>query len=461
MRFLRSLMGVITTATVAFSALSSPLAGAQTFVDKYPETPQLNPQLPIVETTHGSDHLKANILNPHPVCNSGEDYRTVVYKVSDNFIPAGTISATNLSANPIPLTQDLGKSQSISLNIHGDRTDTTSMNFGGSASKDGASGSFGISKSIVTKIGGSFSYSLSWNAGQKIGPYEIQPGYTGEATYGFRTVHLDGTQQYCKPNGTWSNPTPWRVLVPMKNQVEVKVYKDLADSWLGTVPAEQPDPELPVLPELPELPVLPEISEPDTSVAGPEVSDGADKEPEVITEDTTDPDDPAGANATAPQEPAAYDLEPYFTVAAGKSPGFAGLVAIRVKNVGTKRYYQDNLATRFRVDVHTASGPEGVDRLITPGWFNGAYTRDLGFNEATSTRSFEVTLSNTINPGSTQLIANLNFGDGATREGRIRNYITVTQIGRIPGDTSTYNDQNVDSRENTFDHMKRHNRGIF
>lgn len=71
-------------AAIVAAAVASP-ASAITKEEHYPETPKLNPTLPIVNTTHGSDHIKANILNPHPVCNSGEDYRTVVYKVDDKF----------------------------------------------------------------------------------------------------------------------------------------------------------------------------------------------------------------------------------------------------------------------------------------------------------------------------------------------------------------------------------------
>ncbi|PKZ40657.1 hypothetical protein CYJ76_11970, partial [Kytococcus schroeteri] len=103
----------------------------------------------IVNTTHGSDHIKANILNPHPVCNSGEDYRTVVYKVDDKFTPAGTISATNQSKNTIPLTQELSKTQTISISIKGDRTETTSVNLGGEGSAKDAKGSVGIAYELA------------------------------------------------------------------------------------------------------------------------------------------------------------------------------------------------------------------------------------------------------------------------------------------------------------------------
>lgn len=177
---------------------------------------------------------------------------------------------------------------------------------------------------------------------------------------------------------------------------------------------------------------------------------------------------PAGDAAEKPAKDEAeqsgekYDLKPEIRVAAGKSAGFAGLVSISAKNVGSEIYYQDFPATTFRIDVHTEKGPKGVDRLITPGWFNGAYTRDLGFDKEKSVRSFEVTLSNPVNPGDSQLLANLNFGDGKTKLGRLVNYITVTQTGRLEEDKSTSNDQNVDSREvTTTDVMHKPTKGLF
>ena len=168
------------------------------------------------------------------------------------------------------------------------------------------------------------------------------------------------------------------------------------------------------------------------------------------------------AEDEAEQSGEKYDLKPEIRVAAGKAAGFAGLVSISAKNVGSETYYQDFPATSFRIDVHTEKGPKGVDRLITPGWFNGAYTRDLGFDKEKSVRSFEVTLSNPVNPGDSQLLANLNFGDGKTKLGRLENYITVTQTGRLEEDKSTSNDQNVDSREvTTTDVMHKPTKGLF
>lgn len=164
---------------------------------------------------------------------------------------------------------------------------------------------------------------------------------------------------------------------------------------------------------------------------------------------------------SAPSTGKKHDLRPAIRVAGGKVPGFAGLVSISAENVGTEDYYAEFPAITFRIDVKTESGPKGVDRLITAGHFNGAYTRDLGFDKATSTRSFEVTLSNPIEAGEGKLLANLNFGDGMTKKGRIINYITVTQVGRLEDDKSTNNDQKVDSRKVTKTDLGRSNKGLF
>lgn len=191
------------------------------------ETPATDAELPIVNTQHKSDHLKATILNPRPVCNALKDYRTVVYTVTDDFSPVGTISTHNRTDSAIPLTQDPSRTQTISMSVNGDRTSTTSVN--GGASKDG--GSFGIAQEISQSLGFSASYELSWNVGQTIGPYDVPAGHTGEATYGFPTINMTGTQQYCKSNGTWSTPTAWRAFVPLKNDVKVNVYDDAVDSY--------------------------------------------------------------------------------------------------------------------------------------------------------------------------------------------------------------------------------------
>mgnify|MGYP006915369874 CR=1 FL=1 len=70
------------------------------------------------------------------------------------------------------------------------------------------------------------------------------------------------------------------------------------------------------------------------------------------------------------------DVQPYFTTSTWKASGFAGSVALRVKNVGAKRYWGEFPAVTFRVEVETFAGPEGVDRLITTTNYNGSHVRD-------------------------------------------------------------------------------------
>lgn len=197
----------------------------------------------------------------------------------------------------------------------------------------------------------------------------------------------------------------------------------------------------------------PAIADPATDVPSSEAD--VDNNHDNTSHDKVDND------PTAPQPGDVLDLEPEIRVAAGKVPGFAGLVAIHAKNVGNATYFQDYPLTTFRIEVKTDKGPKGVDRLITPGSFSGAYARDLGFNRATSTRTFEVTLSNPIREGKKALIANLNFGDGLTDRGRVTNYITVTQVGRHKNDHSQANDQNIDSRKVTLTDGGRPNAGLF
>ncbi|TVU57791.1 hypothetical protein FQK23_00535 [Corynebacterium aurimucosum] len=456
----RRTASLIAGLAIAGTALIAPAASAATQTESYPETPAVNAKLPIVHTSHGSDHMKANVLNPRPVCNPWEDHRTVVYKVTDNFMPAGTISTTNQTKKDIPLQQDLSKSQSITLSVNGDRTETTSMNAGGKGSGKNSEGSFGVSHEIATKLGASASYSLSWEAGQSIGPYDVPPNHTGEATYGFRVLNMTGTQQYCKPNGTWSTPTFWSAMQPMKNEVRVKLYDDIADSYAPNKDSQNTT----------------DVNDP--KVVEEEKSPEADAE--VIKDNEVAPEEKAVSEAEGKKEEEAdkkvqedldngktdeakqkLDLKPVLTTSGAKHAGFAGTVALRLENVGTERYYGDFPAVQYRVDVKTAEGPKGVDRLITPRSSNGAHIRDLGFDEKTSTRSFEVTLANPINAGESARVANLDFGDGNTKEGRLKNYIEVTQISRLKGDNSTDNDQNVDSREITVKDTGKKAEGLF
>ena len=452
--------GLIAGLAIAGTALIAPAASAATQTESYPETPAVNAKLPIVHTSHGSDHMKANVLNPRPVCNPWEDHRTVVYKVTDNFMPAGTISTTNQTKKDIPLQQDLSKSQSITLSVNGDRTETTSMNAGGKGSGKNSEGSFGISHEIATKLGASASYSLSWEAGQSIGPYDVPPNHTGEATYGFRVLNMTGTQQYCKPNGTWSTPTFWSAMQPMKNEVRVKLYDDIADSYAPNKDAQNTtdvnDPKVVEEEKSPEADA--EVIK-DNEVAPEEkaVSEAEGKKEEEADKKVQEDVD----NGKTDEAKQKLDLKPVLTTSGAKHAGFAGTVALRLENVGSERYYGDFPAVQYRVDVKTAEGPKGVDRLITPRSSNGAHIRDLGFDEKTSTRSFEVTLANPINAGETARVANLDFGDGNTKEGRLKNYIEVTQISRLKGDNSTDNDQNVDSREITVKDTGKKAEGLF
>ena len=456
----RRTAGLIAGLAIAGTALIAPAASAATQTESYPETPAVNAKLPIVHTSHGSDHMKANVLNPRPVCNPWEDHRTVVYKVTDNFMPAGTISTTNQTKKDIPLQQDLSKSQSITLSVNGDRTETTSMNAGGKGSGKNSEGSFGISHQIATKLGASASYSLSWEAGQSIGPYDVPPNHTGEATYGFRVLNMTGTQQYCKPNGTWSTPTFWSAMQPVKNEVRVKLYDDIADSYAPNKNAQNTtdvnDPKVVEEEKSPEADA--EVIK-DNEVAPEEkvVSEAEGKKEEEADKKVQEDVD----NGKTDEAKQKLDLKPVLTTSGAKHAGFAGTVALRLENVGTERYYGDFPAIQYRVDVKTAEGPKGVDRLITPRSSNGAHIRDLGFDEKTSTRSFEVTLANPINAGESARVANLDFGDGNTKEGRLKNYIEVTQISRLKGDNSTDNDQNVDSREITVKDTGKKAEGLF
>lgn len=393
------------------SGLSLAPANAATDIHEYPETPAFNANLPIVKTTHKSDHLKANVLNPRPVCNASEDRRTTVYKVTDSFLPVGTVSTTNNTKNPIPLTQNTSKSQSISLEVNGSKSQSMDVNLGGSQSQDKTTTNAGIAFSLAKTIGGSASYSLSWQVGQTIGPYDVPAGYTGDATYGFRAITMTGTQQFCLANGTWSTPTAWSAFAPIKNEVRVKLYNNAADSDQSGKPGAG------------DRPVNKELE--------------ADLEPKL-------PINPK------PAKPAKLDLEPKLTVSDAKAVGFAGSVALKIKNAGTERYYSESPSVTYRVDVKTEDGPKGVDRLITTTQYKGAHVRDLGFNTKTSTRSFLVTLSNPIKAGEQQHVATFSFGDGKTSEGRLKNSIEVTQIKGAKGDKSTWNDQGVSSKDITL-----------
>ncbi|STD12437.1 Uncharacterised protein [Dermatophilus congolensis] len=151
---------------------------------------------------------------------------------------------------------------------------------------------------------------------------------------------------------------------------------------------------------------------------------------------------PASAADTAPKR----DLAVSYAVSGAKIPGYPGLVTLRLTNAGTDRYYGEFPLVTFEVKIITAKGPQGVNRNIGTRSFHGSHVEDLGFDEATSTHTYRVILSNPVERGTKGMnIAGFYFGIGATREGRVIQKIVTTQKGRLPGDTPNANDQNVDS----------------
>ena len=313
-------------------------------------------------------------------------------------------------------------------------------------------------------------------------------GNTGEATYGFRTVTMTGTQQRCLPNGTWATPTAWVANMPVKNEVRVKNFDTPADSWapnkgaqtteVKDEPNAEYDKDVDTLNKGDNIDDVEKVDDNKTAdVSNEDVNLAADNEnPAKEESEKAEDNSTEGAievDAVSDKKEAAVDdeatdeaehdldLEPYFTVSSAKAKGFAGSTALRVKNVGNERYWGEFPAVTFRVAVRTEDGPEGVDRLITTTTREGGYARDLGWDEDEQARIFEVTLSNPINPGEEADLVSFSFGDGDTQEGRLTNYITVTQTGRLDGDDSEYNDQDVDSRDVTLDDFGRENEGIF
>ena len=79
----------------------------------------------------------------------------------------------------------------------------------------------------------------------------------------------------------------------------------------------------------------------------------------------------------------------------------------------------------------------------------------------TSTATAAAARSNPVNAGDDMLLAGFSFGDGNTKEGRLHNTLTVTQTGRLAGDTSLYNDQKVSSLDATTSDFGRQVRGTF
>ena len=177
--------------------------------------------------------IKPNSLNPNPVCNPWSQYRTHITSVTNTFTPMGAIQTTNNSDSPVPLTQTLSSTQTLTLKVDGDFGRSFTAGLTGSGSQDGLSGGGNLAATWTQKIAPGFSYSASWTTGQEVGPYTIKPGYVGRATYGFNTVSFKGTQQYCKLNGTWSQPTPLSGIAPTAKDVHIEQYP------VGSLPADR------------------------------------------------------------------------------------------------------------------------------------------------------------------------------------------------------------------------------
>ena len=168
--------------------------------------------------------IKPNPYNPNPVCNAWSQSRTHITSVKDTFTPMGAIQTTNTSDAPVPLTQTLSSTQTLTMKIDGDFSRSFTAGLTGSGSQDGITGGANAAATWTQKIAPGFSYSASWTTGQEVGPYQIKPGYVGRATYGFNTVTFSGTQQYCKLNGTWSQPTPLHGIAPTAKDVRIEQY---------------------------------------------------------------------------------------------------------------------------------------------------------------------------------------------------------------------------------------------
>lgn len=167
------------------------------------------PTMPIVKENRIRP-LQPNLLNKQPVCNAWEDTRMVIERAQESFTPVGAIEMSNLTDGTIPLTQTLSRTQTFTASISGD-----------------VGGEF--AGAVKATVSPGLSYSISWNAGQQIGPYSVPAGKTGRATYGFGTITFDGTRQFCKLNGTWSQPTRVDGRAPIASRVQVQVYDNPID----------------------------------------------------------------------------------------------------------------------------------------------------------------------------------------------------------------------------------------
>ena len=262
--------------------------------------------------------------------------------MKDNFLPVGTISTTNLSDEAIPLQQDLSRTQTVSASVNGSKTET--LNLGGSGSKDGIEGNIGYS--VAKALGWDVSAELSWNVGQTVGPYDVPAGNTGEATYGFRTVTMTGTQQRCRPNGTWATPTAWVANMPVKNEVRVKNFDTPADSWapnkgaqtteVKDEPNAEYDQDVDALNKGDNIDDVEKVDDNKTAdvsnkdvnlaaeneKAAKEESDKAEGAIEVDAASDKKKESTDESNKGDEKADHDLDLEPYFTVSSAKAKGF-------------------------------------------------------------------------------------------------------------------------------------------
>ncbi|MBW3086878.1 hypothetical protein KEM60_03107 [Austwickia sp. TVS 96-490-7B] len=167
------------------------------------------PALPIVKEQHKRP-VQKNLLNPKPVCNAWEDSRVVIERAQKSFEPVGAVEMRNDTTATIPLTQTLARTHSFTAGISGD-----------------VGGQF--ASAVKATIAPTFAFTMSWNAGQVIGPYQVPAGKTARASYGFGVITFDGTHQFCKLDGTWSKPTRVNGRAPLASTVRVQLYSDPSD----------------------------------------------------------------------------------------------------------------------------------------------------------------------------------------------------------------------------------------
>lgn len=202
-RSLRRILGTAGTSAALVGALVAPAQAAE--YNNSQST--INYDVPIVHTSTNGP-VRANLLNPRPVCNHG-DYRTTVTRVSDTFKPYGAIETTNDTREPMALSQTLSQQKTVSASVTGD--------VGGQFS------------GVTAKISATISRQMSWSVGQTIGPFQVPVGHSARATYGFRITSFSGTQQRCRLNGTWGPAWTFKGHAPRTLAVQFDVFDDPTD----------------------------------------------------------------------------------------------------------------------------------------------------------------------------------------------------------------------------------------